>query len=439
MCSMARPTRLPFAGGGDYEVLCDSFLLQSEFICLAMRNDGTIVFINDAVRNVLGREPQDMVGTNVTAVIHPDDLERAIMHISTSEGGRTVTGITTFRVQHASGEWQTLEVFGVPVTDGVEQYVGAYGRQSLPQVVVQRILSLLLRGLPREEVLQPVCEMIAWRELGSHFAISWEDDRGIHQVSTGIDAGLGGGDGRKGTPWDELRRSDGLTHLDGSDADLPPDLAVEAARRGVTMFRIRPVAWSGSYPPATLTIWTAGGRITPDVHAYGLDVATNLVELILGWTEKVADLNHAARVDQLTELGNRRSFFAALTEREAGGAIVYCDLDLFKPVNDTYGHAAGDALLHLVARRLESCVREGDLVCRLGGDEFAVVCYGASPEEASEVAARIASSLRQPFNIQGNEIQISASIGVAADPDRLSVDTLAEADRALYAAKGARA
>ena len=96
-----------------------------------------------------------------------------------------------------------------------------------------------------------------------------------------------------------------------------------------------------------------------------------MVELILRWTDQQGSLERAAHLDALTGLANRRVFFDTLAATADGGAVLYCDLDRFKPVNDDLGHFAGDTVLRVAARRLEGCVRDGDLVGRLGGDEFA--------------------------------------------------------------------
>jgi diguanylate cyclase (GGDEF)-like protein len=122
------------------------------------------------------------------------------------------------------------------------------------------------------------------------------------------------------------------------------------------------------------------------------------------------------------------------------GFAVFClDLDQFKQVNDTLGHPIGDELLKLVAMRLRDCIGDQDLVARLGGDEFAIVYDGVQlPERSGELAARIINAISEPYEIEGRQIVIGASIGVAnapgdsSDPDQL----LKNADMALYLAKG---
>ena len=98
---------------------------------------------------------------------------------------------------------------------------------------------------------------------------------------------------------------------------------------------------------------------------------------------------------------------------EGSVLVMFLDLDLFKVVNDSLGHHAGDALLIDVARRLQSAVRPGDTLARFGGDEFVIVCDGIAADEVTTVPERISASLMQPFASLEREVTVSASIGVA--------------------------
>ena len=162
--------------------------------------------------------------------------------------------------------------------------------------------------------------------------------------------------------------------------------------------------------------------------------------------EANARANHLALHDALTELPNRLLFrqrldYALSEHRSEHGMIaVHClDLDNFKEVNDTLGHGAGDVLLRQVAARIQTCLSSEDTVARLGGDEFAIIQIGKSqPAEAGALSRRIIDVVKQPFLVEGQELHIGVSIGVAFpdhadDPDKL----LKNADIALYRAKHA--
>ncbi len=157
-----------------------------------------------------------------------------------------------------------------------------------------------------------------------------------------------------------------------------------------------------------------------------------------------AKIAFMARHDSLTRLPNRVSFRDRLEKslarlgRSEGIAILCLDLDRFKSVNDTLGHHIGDLLLCEIANRLRACVRESDMVARLSGDEFAVVqTTGAQPTESTALARRIVEAVGEPCNLDGHQVVVGASIGIAiapgdgADADRL----MKNADMALYRAK----
>ena len=193
-----------------------------------------------------------------------------------------------------------------------------------------------------------------------------------------------------------------------------------------------------------------------------LTVATLMTSLfiVLGFTVPAAiasrrirerwlaedQIRHLALHDSLTGLPNRLQFHQhldrAVSRAKRHGqlmAVFGLDLDRFKHVNDTLGHATGDALLAEVAARLKESVRESDLVGRLGGDEFAIVAEDlAAPEDAMRLARRVCTALGEAYHVNGHELATSASIGIAIGPvdDAEPSDTLLKnADLALYRAK----
>lgn len=151
-----------------------------------------------------------------------------------------------------------------------------------------------------------------------------------------------------------------------------------------------------------------------------------------------------ALTDALTGLANRRAMDLAverqLADPETAFAVLHIDLDLFKAVNDTHGHAAGDRVLQVVGAALRGDLRRGDLAGRIGGDEFLVLLDGAAASDAlAATAARLIARMEAPVEFDGVELRISASIGIARSVDyarRPSPDEmLADTDMALYRAK----
>jgi diguanylate cyclase (GGDEF)-like protein len=159
------------------------------------------------------------------------------------------------------------------------------------------------------------------------------------------------------------------------------------------------------------------------------------------------EMTHLARHDPLTGLANRTVFTDRLDHalelrRDAGPAkqvaILYCDLDGFKSVNDRRGHECGDLLLAIVAGRIQSCLRPGDTAARLGGDEFAVLLEQVMTGGAEQVAERILHHVALPLKIDGREVRVTASIGIAyVSDEKRAVDVMRHADTAMYQAKSA--
>lgn len=156
-------------------------------------------------------------------------------------------------------------------------------------------------------------------------------------------------------------------------------------------------------------------------------------------------IRHQAYHDVLTGLPNRKYFtdrldhaIAMATRHGHTSALMFIDLDRFKVVNDSLGHAAGDTMLKIVSARIQSCLRGSDLLFRMGGDEFTVILPEVSaPEEAAVVARRILAAVSGPVSIQAHELMVGASIGIAVFPgDGDSAECLLKsADSAMYSAK----
>jgi len=161
--------------------------------------------------------------------------------------------------------------------------------------------------------------------------------------------------------------------------------------------------------------------------------------------QRLDELSHQAFHDSLTELPNRALFadrlglaLARTSRRKVAVAVLFLDLDGFKPINDRFGHEAGDRLLRAVAERIRACVRPEDTVARLGGDEFTVLLEDiVDVRYAIGVAERIEEMLREPFPIDGHEARVTASIGIAVSsgPDTSPEDLMRDSDSAMYLAK----
>jgi diguanylate cyclase (GGDEF)-like protein len=193
-----------------------------------------------------------------------------------------------------------------------------------------------------------------------------------------------------------------------------------------------------------LAVLTAGCAITTFLAVYLGMASRNSRELALA-NSRVLEL---AQTDILTGLPNRAFFLEQL--KDAGSnprhyrgvfSILMLDLDRFKNVNDSLGHAAGDTLLRQVAVRLRSTLRSDDVLARLGGDEFAIIQAGCSDQRASSIdlASRISKLIAEPFDLPGHQVEIGTSIGIAMAPEHGDdrEQLLKKADLALYRSKSA--
>ena len=213
-------------------------------------------------------------------------------------------------------------------------------------------------------------------------------------------------------------------------ARFPPDTVCATPGPHVDQFWLAVIVAAATFAflGATMLILTIDVRL-----AHQLDEAN----------ARIAAL---AREDPLTGLANRRTFlehldsaFAAYTRGKSDFAVLFLDLDGFKEINDTLGHAAGDALIVEVAKRLQRAVRRDDVVARFGGDEFAVLQRNLNtPGDAGTVAEKIGATVAEGYTIGADEVAVTMSIGIAQVTERTTSpsELMVQADLALYSAKG---
>ena len=205
-----------------------------------------------------------------------------------------------------------------------------------------------------------------------------------------------------------------------------PVVLVGASVVAMLVLVARPAGHLGWYlaVPAVATLTAAGWRMV----------------LALREARGAAEAYRLARTDDLTELPNRRAVLLRLDEGISSGgplALMLLDLDGFKEINDTLGHAAGDAMLELAATRMCRALGDDVLVARLGGDEFALVLPMDDPLELVETAERVRQLLKAPARVDGLEVAMDVSVGIAVldGHDSTSTDLLRRADVAMYQAK----
>ncbi|HET7486796.1 MAG TPA: EAL domain-containing protein [Acidimicrobiales bacterium] len=227
-------------------------------------------------------------------------------------------------------------------------------------------------------------------------------------------------------------------------AHAPGDEAADLAARGLEACAVAPLL-SPRGCVGVLRIGFRGEVLLGERELQVLTTFANHLGSALHNTSLIEELRAQALRDPLTGLPNRSLMLDRLSQalkrmhrRPGGVAVLFCDVDRFKVVNDSLGHPAGDELLVAVARRLEQTVRVGDTATRFGGDEFVVVCEDIGDDgQAADVAGRLSACLAEPFRLRGDDIYVTVSIGVAVsdDPTEDPAALVRDADAAMYEAK----
>lgn len=372
-----------------------------------------------------------------------------------SSGGRSFGKLVAFsNAPFIEGEQELLDAYSRLAATALEagQAVQmAETRQHTAEVLAAFAARLILVQ-DTEEIAQATVEA-AQELVGSDRSVVFRHDEERGTFVTIAHAG-----------YDEELKED-IANLVVTDQDTPelrriletPDVARVYERANVDEYLARmmdendvavfagiPIRSSRRVLGALAVSWTAEHH-PPDAELIARQLS-GIADQAAGAWEKATlleQIHEQASIDALTGLANRRVFAEALasrlgTEGAPPLAVVFCDVDRFKGVNDVLGHAAGDEVLVAVGQRLRRCVRSDDLVARLGGDEFTVLMTDVGDTWRPEgFAAKVREEMRQPIEIDGKQFLAHLSLGsVEAVPGRTSVkDVLRRADAAMYVAK----
>jgi diguanylate cyclase (GGDEF)-like protein/PAS domain S-box-containing protein len=375
-----------------------------------------VLEVDGDVTAVLGWEPSDLVGQRTLELYHPDDRAIAIdtwMEVLSQPGA---TSRCRLRHMHRDGRWVWMELSNRNLLDGeggghvdcemfdITEEVEALEAVRASEQLFRRLAAALPIGVWQIDVDGDL--VYANREL-LRITGSPADADSAQLLSCVVEA-------------DVLEVAIGAV-LGGADVDL----ALE----------VQPADGSGRRrcDLALRALTSPDGRVTGAVGSVTDVTDASLMQ---------AELEHRATYDELTSCVNRATAMgtlaSALGTPGQDTAVIFVDVDRFKAVNDRLGHGAGDALLVILADRLRTAVRTGDVVGRVGGDEFLVVCPDVtSAAEGLLLGERIASIIRAPVSLRGEVLEPSASVGVAWAPGTVDADHLiACADAAMYESKG---
>jgi diguanylate cyclase (GGDEF)-like protein/PAS domain S-box-containing protein len=396
--------------------------LMPRFATVRKDQTGVLLQIDEAISQILGWSVEEMVGHRSLEFIHPDDQAMAVenwLEMPASAGpGRRVR----LRHHRKDNSWVWLEISNHNLLEDPD-----YRCVISEMVDISEEMAAQEELKARERLLDGLAQAIpvGLFQVDADGEIVYTNDR-LHEILAVDRADTVAAQLATLTEPDRSAVSGAVLEALGccSSADIEVELHLPAT--GELRF------CTISLRPLSREDGTIEGAIA-------------CVADITDSARMREELKRRATFDPLTGCYNRASIMQALEDniasgqRQAGRAVVFIDLDLFKTINDEQGHAAGDELLESVARRLQDVVRDGDMVGRIGGDEFLAVCPDiTSPGQAMKLAERLAWAQREAVDVaNGGAIVVQASIGVAFsvgegdDADAV----VAKADAAMYESK----
>lgn len=434
-------------------------LVQGGSDLVAVLDDaGTVTYASPAVLDILGFTPSEFVGQNQAKLVHPDDLEAA-QRLFLGEDVLPVGEGIEVRVRHKDGSWRILNIVMTdmrsnPAVAGVVLNVrDVTTRRSIEVLLEQQadLLEAIARGAPFEVTLQKIAQMLEHSVSGVHSSIGMLDPDGtirvraapdlpraiVHELDAALPELPAGRELRSGS-------SDLLVYdvVDDRDRGIPPSLA----DYGYLRMYVGPVLAPGTGELlGAVSVFSTERRELTVLERDVIARAVNLAAIAIERRRIVAELEFSAHFDVLTGLPNRSLLRRRIQDSldrarrlSTGVAVLLIDLDRFKVINDSVGHARGDELLQQVTERLKEQVRPGDTLGRFGGDEFVVVCNRVPNESAACAAAeRFLDALAEPFRLDGGEIFVTASVGIAFTSGEIGdAEALTRnADVAMYRAK----
>ena len=421
---------------------------------LVMLVDGELVirWINQTAADLFDYTPDEIIGRSVLDFLDPDWDPAAFESIATAMGGQGMRQPMLFRVVGPDGSRSILEVtansqFHDPSIDGMVCFARPWSErylldQALDAMAARRevpeTLGLLVGVASAETMAAPASFVYDLDGDGRAQGIQAAD--GLAPELTGPAPGC---TDEVAAAWASL-----LAAPEGDVRavdQLPEVLRGPAEAAGLRTLWLWPSDHRiDEVPSAWSVAWRAEDHLDIDqTRRQMMARLARLAGLVVDRARDEEATAHAARHDVLTGLPNRAAFYDVLEEHLAGGAadvaVLYLDLDGFKPVNDRYGHGAGDRVLTAVGRRLAAATPAEATVARLGGDEFAVVCAGpVDDDELVALAGALTEALAAPVELRAGEtVAVGVSIGIArCAAGTGSSDALVDAaDRALYEAK----
>lgn len=399
---------------------------------------GRVSWCSERVETLLGLPAASLVGRHFLDIVHPSSHDAVLAEYAdfTDERERRpwVGPPMLLDLLHSDGSRITCELSAATASSHGIDGIVVQVRRWRGTVLLYAAVDALAAGEPLDHVLAELGAIVEHDLPGStvFIATGW-DGRRFDLVAPATSTA------------DEHRhlaaRIAALVPHDWGGVDGEPvDSTALAEECGFASCWTIPVTVRGdSRPTAALVLFRPiATPLRP--HNTTVERVGTLVALAVESDRNRRAWRRSAVTDQLTDLPNRSGLEEWLAVRAAERpddtvALLFCDVDAFKQVNDRLGHAMGDRTLGVVAERLRRSVRDGDLVCRWGGDEFVVVC--TDPTVAEDLARRLIAHVQRPIRLEQHTAHVGLSVGIAFGPVGAPLDELLrESDRALLQAKG---
>ncbi|MEN3297509.1 MAG: hypothetical protein V7642_6762 [Burkholderiales bacterium] len=415
---------------------------------------GRLVYVSAACERIFGYTPDEMIGQSMIDLVAPEDRERTLEEAMQVMAGYPRIGFENRYIRkdgrHVhimwSARWSEADQLRIGVARDVTERKHAEEMQAATYAVSEAAHNATDLAALFREIHQIIAKLVpvagvavaTWDPKTKQLCFPYQVD--VHGNSLVVEETIArqycAEVIRRGRPMvlpDDVLATPpgGPTSFCATEAWLAMPLITQKEAIGALVLK--------SYP----------GTIYSDKDKELLHFVSAQVATAIKRRQLHDELLRSARYDELTGLPNRRLFhdrmksvLARCRRRQSRMAVLFVDIDNFKQVNDSFGHAVGDLLLQKVARRLKHCVREEDTVARLGGDEFVVLLEEIDVQEnALAIADKVRSAVRRPVNVDSLVLRTRASIGVAFYPEH-GVETeqlLKHADKAMYLDKKAKA
>lgn len=424
--------------------------LLLDAVCV-VKTDSSIVYVSAAFERIFGYAPEEVIGKRMLDMVHPEDLAATQSQAQYVTEGQLQLHFENRYVrkdgQIAHIRWTARWVEDQQVRLAVAHDITERKHTEALQAAIYSISEAAQAAEDLVSLFAHIHQTIGTLLPASNFSVALHDR--LHDtVSFPYHVNE-----RHPAPAPRPLDADALcSHVirSGQTLLLTPDSLPPTAPPMATA--PRPLYWLGV--PLHTQAGVLGALVLQgysEEARYGdrdkelLQFVSTQVASAIERTQMRKRLQQMAQYDQLTHLPNRQLFLdrlkTALSRAQRDQtllSLLFIDLDRFKQVNDTLGHAMGDLLLQRVAQRLLECVRASDTVARLGGDEFVVLLEsGHAAEQATAVAEKILSTFTQPFDLDGHQVPMWPSIGIAVYPDHGGDESLllSHADAAMYLSK----